>query len=71
MQKISRHSFKKEGYRGSEMWTAHRLEGVVKNKAIKPTKKKKQKTVKPQLVNKNHNPDKLAKKPIKEFPNEN
>ncbi len=31
---------KKGGYDGEEMWRAHRLEGVVKNKAIKPLKKK-------------------------------
>ena len=32
---------KKGGYNGSEMWRTHRLEGVVKNKAIKPIRKKK------------------------------
>jgi len=32
---------KKGGYRGSEMWTAPRLEGAVKNKSIKMTKKPK------------------------------
>jgi len=31
----------KGGYRGSEMWSAHRLEGAVKNSAIKPIKKPK------------------------------
>jgi hypothetical protein len=31
----------KGGYRGSEMWSAHRLEGAVKNAAIKPIKKPK------------------------------
>lgn len=30
---------KKGGYNGNEMWRTHRLEGVVKNKAIKPVKK--------------------------------
>jgi hypothetical protein len=32
---------KKGGYNGNEMWRTHRLEGVVKNKAIKAIKKKK------------------------------
>jgi len=31
----------KGGYRGSEMWSAHRLEGAVKNAAIKLIKKPK------------------------------
>ena len=31
----------KGGYGGDEMWRTHRLEGVVKNKGIKPVKKKK------------------------------
>ncbi|MFZ2621084.1 MAG: hypothetical protein WAX85_01125 [Minisyncoccia bacterium] len=32
---------KKGGYNGNEMWRTHRLEGVVKNVAVKPKKKKK------------------------------
>lgn len=31
----------KGGRKGNQMWSAHRLEGVVKNVAIKPEKKKK------------------------------
>jgi hypothetical protein len=31
---------KKSGYNGNKIWRTHRLEGVVKNKAIKPIKKK-------------------------------
>lgn len=37
----SKQKIKKSGYEGDEMWKAHRLEGVVKNKGIKPVKKKK------------------------------
>ena len=32
---------KKGGYTGNRIWLAHKLEGVVRNKAIKPVKKKK------------------------------
>lgn len=32
---------RKSGYGGDRMWRAHRLEGDVKNRAIKPIKKKK------------------------------
>lgn len=32
---------RKGGYAGNEIWEAHRLEGVVKNVAIKPKKKNK------------------------------
>lgn len=35
------HTMKKGGYGGDEMWRTHRLEGVVKNRGIKPIKKKK------------------------------
>jgi hypothetical protein len=31
---------RKGGYVGDRMWQAHRLEGVVRNKGIKPSKKK-------------------------------
>lgn len=31
---------KKGGYVGDKMWKTHRLEGSVKNRAIKPIKKK-------------------------------
>jgi len=31
----------KGGKEGNKMWKAHRLEGVVKNKGIKPVKKSK------------------------------
>jgi|688.fasta_scaffold2031178_2 hypothetical protein len=57
---------KKGGYVGNEMWTAHRLEGVVKNKAIKPIKKKKQIKAKAKPIDKGHNPNKFSKKPKKE-----
>lgn len=30
---------KKGGYNGNKMWRTHRLEGIVKNVAIKPVKK--------------------------------
>jgi len=32
---------RKGGYNGNKIWRTHRLEGVVKNRAIKPIKKKK------------------------------
>jgi hypothetical protein len=35
------HKIKKGGHAGDEMWRTHRLEGVVKNRGIKPVKKKK------------------------------
>ena len=38
---IGKRRAKKGGYNGNEMWRTHRLEGVVKNKAIKPIRKKK------------------------------
>ncbi|MEI6420482.1 MAG: hypothetical protein WCO30_02495 [bacterium] len=53
---------KKGGCTGTELWSAHRLEGVVKNKAIKPFKKpKKNKSVEHPL-DKAHNPNKITKK---------
>lgn len=41
---------KKGGYSGDEMWKAHRLEGVVKNKAIKPLLKKKRSKRLPEII---------------------
>ena len=43
---------KKGGYNGDKMWRTHRLEGVVKNKAIKPVKKER-KVIKVQQSNLN------------------
>lgn len=37
---------KKSGYGGDRIWRAHRLEGVVKNKGIKPVRKKKKSRIK-------------------------
>ena len=37
---------KKGGYNGDKMWRTHRLEGVVKNVAIKSVKKKKKINIK-------------------------
>jgi len=34
-------STKKGGLQGNKMWTSHRLEGGVKNRAIKPVRKAK------------------------------
>lgn len=34
-------TIRKGGQKGDRMWRTHRLEGVVKNKAIKPQKKQK------------------------------
>lgn len=39
--KVGKMNNQKGGYRGSEMWSAHRLEGAVKNAAIKLIKKPK------------------------------
>ena len=56
---------KKGGYRGNGLWKAHRLEGVVKNKAIKPVKKKRKNKTKQVILNKNYNPNKIHRKIIK------
>lgn len=39
---VGKKRVKKSGYDGNEMWRTHRLEGVVKNKGIKPIKRRKQ-----------------------------
>ena len=52
---------KKTGDKGDERYEAHRLEGLVKNKAIKPVKKEKREEITSTSLDKNHNPDKLSK----------
>ena len=57
---------RKTGDKGDERYEAHRLEGVVKNKAIMPIKKAKKITDEKPLVEKFNNPNKLkiASQPI-------
>jgi len=50
---------KKTGEKGDERYEAHRLEGVVKNKAIMPVKKIKQVRLKKLLIEKINNPNKI------------
>ena len=52
---------RKSGEKGDERYEAHRLEGVVKNIAIKPVKKEKRKEAVIIKLDKNHNPDKISK----------
>ena len=52
---------KKTGDKGDERYEAHRLEGLVKNKAIKPVKKEKREEITSTSLDKNHNPDKISK----------
>lgn len=61
---IKKGKIKKSGYVGSEVWLAHRLEGVVKNKAIKSVKKKKKTVTKQRPLGKIYNPNKISKKRI-------
>lgn len=50
---------RKNGEKGDERYEAHRLEGVVKNKAIMPIRKTKKVSPKPTLLEKFNNPNKL------------
>jgi len=59
--KVMKGNLKKGGKIGDERWEAHRLEGVVKNKAIKPIKKQKVIKIKKIIPDKNHNPNKISK----------
>ena len=50
----------KSGLFAERRWEAHRLEGIIKNKAIKPIKKKKKIRIEEKPLDKNHNPDKIS-----------
>ena len=53
---------RKAGYVGNEMWNAHRLEGVVKNKGIKKVKKNSKQVIKSTPQGKSNNPNKISKR---------
>lgn len=57
---------KKTGYIGEEIWLAHRLEGVVKNKSTKHIKKAKVIRAK-KLIRRVDNPDKVHKNKIEDI----
>lgn len=42
---LEKRSSQKGGQKGSQMWSAHRLSGEVKNAGIKPEKKKKKERI--------------------------